>query len=168
MKWEGNLLKGIVETAQTACGYDMRGLLRQGSKISFSMRALGNVVKQEGAYTRVYGPLMIIAYDWVTIPSHPEAYMTKVISESYGGVPLNESSIVTFNMKDLAAYVAENDKRIKAICESLEFNLESDYSNVEIDRLNKFYSIKEGNETLKLFLKQSVIDDMDNYFKFRF
>jgi len=67
VKWEGNLLKGIVETAQTATGYDMRGLIRQGSKVSFSMRALGNVIKEEGAFKRVYDPLMIIGYDWVKI-----------------------------------------------------------------------------------------------------
>lgn len=65
VKWEGNILKGIVETAQTATGYDMRGLLRSGSKVSFSMRALGNVIKEEGSFKRVCGPLMIIAYDWV-------------------------------------------------------------------------------------------------------
>ena len=29
-----------------------------------------------------------------------------------------------------------------------------DLSNVEIDRYNKLCSIKEGNETLKLFLKK--------------
>ena len=67
IKWEGNILKGIVETAQTAAGYDMRGLIRQGSQASFSMRALGNVIKEEGSYKRVYGPLMIVAYDWVLI-----------------------------------------------------------------------------------------------------
>jgi hypothetical protein len=67
LSWEGNLLKGIVETAQTATGYDMRGLIRQGSRVSFSMRALGNVIKQEGQYNRVYGPLMIVAYDWVEV-----------------------------------------------------------------------------------------------------
>ena len=43
----------------------MRGLIRQGSKVSFSMRALGNVIKQEGQYNRVYGPLMLVSYDWV-------------------------------------------------------------------------------------------------------
>lgn len=66
LKWDGNLLKGIVETAQTAAGYDMRGLIRQGSKVSFSLRALGNILKEEGSYKRVYSPLMIIAYDWVS------------------------------------------------------------------------------------------------------
>lgn len=65
IKWEGNILKGVVETAQTSAGYDMKGLIRQGSNVSFSMRALGNVVKDEGQYKRVYSPLMILTYDWV-------------------------------------------------------------------------------------------------------
>lgn len=65
VKWEGNILKGIVETAQTSVGYDMRGLIRQGSKVSFSLRALGNIIKEEGSFKRVYGPIMIVTYDWV-------------------------------------------------------------------------------------------------------
>jgi len=64
-KWEGNILKGIVETAQTSTGFDMRGLIRQGSQVSFSLRALGNIIKPDGQYQRVFGPLMIICYDWV-------------------------------------------------------------------------------------------------------
>lgn len=167
-KWEGNILKGIVETAQTAAGYDMRGLIRQGSQVSFSMRALGNVIKEEGSYKRVYGPLMIVAYDWVTIPSHDKAYMTRTISEGYNPTSALNESMITFNMKDLAAYVTHNDKRIKSICESLEFNLASDLSNVDIDRRNQLISIKEGNETLKLFLKNTLLEDMDNYFRMRF
>ena len=165
VKWEGNLLKGIVETAQTATGFDMRGLIRQGSKVSFSLRALGNVVKQDGAYMRVYSPLMIVCYDWVTIPSHPKAYMTKTISEgSQSNDVLNESMII-FNMADLAEYVTREDQRINAICESLEFPIAGDYSNVNIDRANQIMSIKEGNETLKIFLKNSVVKNMDNYFR---
>ena len=170
VKWEGNILKGIVETAQTSIGNDMKGLIRQGSKVSFSMRALGNVIKQEGQYNRVYGPLMIVAYDWVTIPSHDKAYMTKIISESYNGYnngTLNES-MISFRMSDLAEYVAREDERINAICESLGFNMYDDYSNVDIDRYNKLMSIKEGNETLKIYLKNSVVNNMDSYFKLRF
>lgn len=168
--WEGNILKGIVETAQTATGMDMRGLIRQGSKVSFSMRALGNVIKQEGQYNRVYGPLMIIAYDWVTIPSHDKAYMTKTLSES---ARLEQNGILTeglinFSMADLAEYVTREDNRISAICESLGFDMNNDFSNVDVDRRNKLISIKEGNETLKLFLKNSVVNNMDNYFKYRF
>ena len=64
-EFRGNDLFGIVETANTAAGNDMKGLIRQGSEVSFSMRGLGNVVKKEGEYTRVCDPLMLITYDWV-------------------------------------------------------------------------------------------------------
>lgn len=93
--------------------------------------------------------------------------MTKTLSEGYNPNILNES-MVNFNMNELAQYVMQEDKRIEAICESLGFNIERDLSNVEIDRYNKLCSIKEGNETLKLFLKNSVVNNMDNYFKLRF
>ena len=88
-----------------------------------------------------------------TIPSHDKAYMTKTISESYNPYEKNvlNESMINFNMNDLASYVMQEDERIEAICESLGFNIERDLSNVEIDRYNKLCSIKEGNETLKLF-----------------
>lgn len=98
--------------------------------------------------------------------------MTKTISEGLemngaSNSVLNES-LIPFDMRELASYVAHEDKRIKAISESLEFNIADDYSNVNIDKVNRFYSIKEGNDTLKIFLKKSLIEDMDNYFKYRF
>lgn len=39
--WEGNKLKAIVEAAATARGADFDGLIRQGSKVGFSLRAVG-------------------------------------------------------------------------------------------------------------------------------
>jgi len=93
--------------------------------------------------------------------------MTKTISEGYNQNVLNEG-LITFDMRDLAEYVSREDDRIKTICESLEFNIQPDFSNVSVDRVNRLYSIKEGNETLKIFLKKSLVENMDNYFKYRF
>ena len=39
--WEGNLLKGEVSAANTARGADFDGLIRQGSEVAFSLRAVG-------------------------------------------------------------------------------------------------------------------------------
>ena len=94
--------------------------------------------------------------------------MTRTISESYNPMSSLNEGLITFDMKDLAGYVTQNDKRIKTICESLEFNMARDMSNVSIDRRNQLISIREGNETLKLFLKKSLMEDMDNYFRMRF
>ena len=56
---------GIVETAQTRAGKDMRGLIRQGSSVAFSMRGMSDNVRKDGDLVRVGSPLMIGAYDWV-------------------------------------------------------------------------------------------------------
>lgn len=61
----GNHIFGTVESANTSCGADFKGLIRQGSEVAFSMRGLGNVIKKEGSYQRIGSPLLIIAYDWV-------------------------------------------------------------------------------------------------------
>jgi len=39
--WEGNKLKGYVEAAATERGKDFDGIIRSGSKVAFSLRAVG-------------------------------------------------------------------------------------------------------------------------------
>ena len=39
--WEGNLLKAQVTAANTARGADFDGLIKQGSEVAFSLRAVG-------------------------------------------------------------------------------------------------------------------------------
>ena len=80
-EWQGNKLIGTLETAQTAAGQDMRGLIRQGSNVAFSMRGMSKVVTRDGQYQRVGGPLSIVAYDWVIIPSHQDSYMISKMNE---------------------------------------------------------------------------------------
>lgn len=74
--WDGDLLKATCKTASTMAGKDMAGLIRDGSRVSFSLRAQGNVLKDP---TRdalvVQRPLGIIGWDWVWVPSNQDAMM---------------------------------------------------------------------------------------------
>lgn len=77
--WEGNLLKGKCETANTACGHDMKGLIEQGCKVAFSLRAQGNVhTNPTNGLIEVEDGLQILCFDWVGVPSHAEAYMDNI------------------------------------------------------------------------------------------
>src|SRR5690606_30897795 len=67
--WEGNLLRGEVETARTPLGESMMGLIRQSSRVGFSLRAHGKVVPGENDTQIVEGPIMMLCYDWVIHPS---------------------------------------------------------------------------------------------------
>lgn len=74
--WEGNLLKGRCETADTAVGHDMKGLIEQGCKVAFSLRAQGNVhTNPVNGLVEVEDGLQILGYDWVQVPSHMEAFL---------------------------------------------------------------------------------------------
>jgi hypothetical protein len=83
--WEGNLLKARLETANTAVGRDMKGLIEQGSRVAFSLRAQGNVHRDEqlGA-TVVESPIQIASYDWVVNPSHDKAFLESICEATMG------------------------------------------------------------------------------------
>ena len=77
--WEGNLLKGRIETANTAIGRDMKGLIEQGSKVAFSLRAQGNVhTNPTTGIIEVEDGLQVLGYDWVQVPSHAKAFLEKI------------------------------------------------------------------------------------------
>ena len=77
--WEGNLLKGRCETANTSVGRDMKGLIEQGCKVAFSLRAQGNVhTNPTTGLIEVEDGLQILGYDWIQVPSHAKAFMEKI------------------------------------------------------------------------------------------
>ena len=168
--FRGNKIFGIVETANTQCGSDMRGLIRQGSEVSFSMRGMGSVYKKEGSTTRITGNLMIISYDWVVFPSHPNSYMTRKLSESMDinndqiDKVITEGKIIKFDMKDLYSYIVESSNQVKCLSESLNINISKDLKNVNLEN-NDVLSIQEGNKTLKVFLEESIKRDINDYIK---
>ena len=73
--WEGNLLKGRIMTANTQAGRDLMGLITQGSRVAFSLRAQGNVKKDMYGNTIVESPIHALCYDWVVNPSHDKAFL---------------------------------------------------------------------------------------------
>ena len=77
--WEADLLKGRLETADTAVGRDMKGLIEQGCRVAFSLRAQGNVhTNPVTGIVEVEDGLQILGYDWVQVPSHAKAFMEKI------------------------------------------------------------------------------------------
>jgi len=71
-QWEGNNLMGELETTTTNNGKIFAGLLRDKSGIGLSMRGMASL-KREREYNLVEGPLTIITFDSVSLPSHKAA-----------------------------------------------------------------------------------------------
>lgn len=70
--WRGNHLIGELETTSTPNGYILAGLLRDKSGLGVSMRGLASISRQRD-YNEVEGPLTIVSFDSVSLPSHKSA-----------------------------------------------------------------------------------------------
>ena len=87
-RWDGNKLIGIVESLNTKNGIEFKNCILQKMRVAFSLRALG-ATKSTPEGQVVTDPMRMVCYDWVILPSHKEAYMTKVVNglnESVGVV----------------------------------------------------------------------------------
>jgi hypothetical protein len=174
--WEGNLLKARVETANTSVGRDMKGLIEQGSRVAFSLRAQGNVHHDARLNaTIVESPIQIATYDWVVNPSHDRAFLETIcedtkcsmfgsksninslalaesvsLFESGRMIPLNEVS--KQEVLDLAKHYS---KKIKSLSEAY---VHSPKDNVVID--GKFAILTNDNVTKKVVLEDFLLKDI--------
>lgn len=71
-EWRGNHLLGELETATTPNGHILAGLLKDRSGVGLSMRGLASL-ERLSSYNQVKGPLTIVAFDSVSLPSHSQA-----------------------------------------------------------------------------------------------
>lgn len=76
MWWEGKELWGRVQIAETDAGNTLKGLLKSGFKLGISSRGVGSV-KSEGGRDIVQDDFELIAFDYVSNPSTPGAYLFK-------------------------------------------------------------------------------------------
>lgn len=157
-----------IETANTRVGRDMQGLIRQGSKVAFSMRGMSDNVKKDGQYTRVGSPLMITCWDWVILPSHPNSYMVQEgveqkVSPSIKADEkvLTEGVLTPYNSGDLLKFVTESSQNVQDVVDAFGFKFNLDNVSYGEDQM---LSIKENNETLKIFLEENLKSELDDYY----
>ena len=94
--------------------------------------------------------------------------MTKKLSESLDTVDehTNESkdstTIITFNMEELARYVAETSQQVKELTESFEFDK---VENLSLEENNTLLALKSGHDTLRIFLEKNITNEINDYLK---
>jgi len=89
--WDGNMIKGVVETTPySQSGKTLSGLIYDGVPVGFSLRGLANV-EDRGGYQEVLDPLVIICYDSVSEPSHHSATIQEIKNENVIHI-INESN----------------------------------------------------------------------------
>lgn len=110
------------------------------------------------------------------IPSHQDSYIQNIISESHNGFAndlqsVNESVDIfqngrmkAFSPKEVLTYIKENSDNVKFIAEDMGFeNLNE--SSMSYDHNNQLASIKENNKMIKVFLEESVVNSLDDFYR---
>jgi hypothetical protein len=110
---KNGVVRGIVETAATQTGRDMRGLIvHNKSTVAFSMRGMGGIRRVPGKdLVEVTKPLCLVTYDWVTYPSHQTAYMDT----------LHEGHVAFVGHDEALAYAKDQSANYRSIMEQGEF-----------------------------------------------
>lgn len=168
-EWQNNILYGLVETANTARGKDMQGLIRQGSKVAFSLRAYGPVCTKKGDITYVQDPLHILTFDWVLHPSHRPAYMQSIIHEDADIFErknierqlLESGYFVDLKENTTAENILQESTCAKKLMEQYEFG---NNSKMAISNDHKQIFIKQNERTLACNIEDALKYDLDRYF----
>lgn len=89
--WEGDTLYGKVQIAETDAGNTLKGLMKSEIKLGISSRGVGSV-KSQGGKDIVQEDFELIAFDFVSSPSTPGAWLFR---ESIHMRPMKVSDITT-------------------------------------------------------------------------
>jgi hypothetical protein len=110
MWWDGDTLLGEVEILDTPSGDVLKGLLRSGVMLGISSRGVGSVKSQTGADV-VQDDFELIAFDFVSSPSTPGAYMFK---EGYEANKPGLKRITNDSFKTMRADTSESVNNAKS------------------------------------------------------
>lgn len=131
-----------------------------GSETAFSMRGIGNVIKEQG-FVRVTKPLKIITYDNVLYPSHKTAYQQAIVKEN---TSLTESGILIPIYNDMMNKVINESSNVNGIASmygidirDLQITLTENYSAADIKL--------DNNTRIRVMLEETITKD-NKYRKF--
>lgn len=180
---DGKFVKGRFRGTNNELGRSFNEDLRCGQKPSFSLRAVGSLVNENGRLT--VRKMQMITYDRVYFPSHRKAYTTRVIttesaitpitfqqyeinpndyfhfksdeinrlSESGNIVDCNEDLIAPLTKAEMNSYIMTESKRVDSVLNTFDILYESVNLNPEMNTVSM--KTKYG-DTVNVYLEEAV------------
>lgn len=160
---DGNLVKGHVKGTPNKLGKHFNDLVLDGTKVAFSLRALGTVNNtSKGAEVE---NIKIITYDWVIYPSHQKAYMQNIVSESalMGDQEFRKNDkglFVPIYNEQVNKYIQQESYNLKSVLESFDML----YESIEVVNNGKQVRVmdKEGS-IFMINLESYIQNEIMNY-----
>lgn len=168
----GGLLHANIDTLDdNGFGTRMTRNILQGMEPAFSLRALAHLIKKPDGSSLVKSRSHIVTYDWVILPSHPNAYRDKskpitqvmknfanevetsgnAVTESNIIIPVLESQIA-----DFIAMESVNVNIISNVCEVMK-------SSMELTHDLKTVILREGSHTYSVKVEDHIRKEVMSY-----
>lgn len=129
---EGNNVMAQFKGTNNALGEEFDQDLREGVRPSWSLRALGSLANKGGR--NVVENLRVITWDRVIYPSHPNAYTTRLVTESSISVKaavdraerMNKNGmLIPITNDSVMSYLKTESANIKSLISQIDFMYES-------------------------------------------
>ncbi len=164
----GDILTGNVETLDDSGGVGSKFTknILQGMEPAFSLRALAQLTKFRDGSAVVQSRSHIVCYDWVILPSHPEAYrdtskpIQKVIKDLGSDNLITESaSMVSVTESQIADFIRMESKNLKAVSNVYDVALES----MELTTDLKNVILRENGQTFIVKTDDVIRKEISRY-----
>lgn len=186
---EGPYVKAWFRGTNNELGKSFNADLKDGQRPSFSLRALGSLVNENGRMT--VRNMQMVTYDRVYFPSHSKAYTTKILTteaannkptkyfvaneDTYlaakqyeldnivekGNCPISESIIIPLTQNEINAFIIQESSNVKSILNQFEILYESIELNPDMNTVKM--KTKFGdiiNISLEKAIKREIIDEV--------
>lgn len=171
-KWwrDGDLIRGTIETLDDGhYGTQLTKNILQGEIPSFSMRGLARLEKS-GNTIFVNKPPMIITYDEVNLPSHPEAYANPIKGDTHtdnngnivcesNGSQSYAGTVFAIEANDIKDLLLSKSDNLKIVCES--FNI--DPNSVKITNGGNSLALCKNGDTFIFQVERSLQKEVSNF-----
>lgn len=166
---EGNLLKAHIQTASgTDAGTGFAKEIIQGMVPRFSCRSIARLNDINGKPTVIVR--VLITYDWVFYPSHPEAQLIgnvkpvlengSVVTESVQNASINSEDVM-IPLREILDLVGNKDDNIGILMESFDLDLKD---IVGFDADHSHIILQEHTNTIYAKINPATKSKVDDFF----
>lgn len=140
--------------------------LREGVRPSWSLRALGSLSNQGGR--NVVENLRVITWDRVIYPSHPNAYTTRLVTESSMAVKaaiehaehINKNGmLIPITNESVLSYIKTESANIGALLNQIDFM----YESAKLIGTNQVQLVAKNGDIFVVNLEHHISNELQNY-----
>ena len=146
---DGNFVKGRFTGTSNELGRSFNEDLRRGQRPSFSLRAVGSLVNENGRMT--VRKMQMITYDRVYFPSHSKAYTSHIVTTEAAGIGTNLNPYKQYSINEDSYFFAKSSE-IQKIAEA---GNSVDVYNILLKIIGEYYIMNESSRI------ESVLNTFD-------